>query len=173
MTETLTQTKVSSSDLESLEAALRESKRLERELARNLDELPERIRAATQAHARRLSDASRKGKDALARADKESEVFSLREREKDLPFLRWSQSIRTAAIEMEYNSALQAEGEDQAHRIQPNLLPAKEEMDAATARFNSLRNELVQAQRSVDVYSGYKAAAQKRLTTLEANYPGA
>ncbi len=168
MTETLTQTSI-----KELEAALRESQKHERALAAEVDKLPELIRAATQAHARRLADASRKGKDALRNADKESEVPQLREREKDLPFLRWSQQIRTAAIEMELNSVLQAESEDKAEMLQPSILPAKEEMDAATARFNSLRNELVQAQRSVDVYSGYKSEAQKRLAALEANYPGA
>jgi chaperonin cofactor prefoldin len=170
MTETLDKT---GTTIEKLEAALKDSQREERSLAREVDSLPEKIRAATQAHARRLADASRKGKDALARADKESEVPALRERESGLSYERWLAGVRTAALEAEYNGALQSESEDKVETLQPDILPAKEEADAAAARFERIRSALVQAQRGVDVYSGYKAAAQQRLTSLEAAYPGA
>ncbi len=166
MTETVSQTTTSS-----LETSLKDSKLHENALAREVDELPEKLRAATQAHARRLADASRRGKDALARADSESEVPALREREKDLPYERWLAGVSTAALEAEYNAALQAENEEQAELIRPEILPAKEEADAAAARFERIRSELVQAQRGADVYSGYAAEARKRLTALEAEYP--
>jgi chromosome segregation ATPase len=168
MTETLTDT-----GIEALEAALRESQLHERALAAEVDSLPEKIRAATQAHARRLADASRQGKDALARADKESEVPLLREREASLPLERWSASIRTAAVEMELNAALEAEHQSKYETAREKILEAKEEADRATARFERVRSELVQGERGVNVYSGYVAAARKKLSNLEAAYPGA
>ncbi len=155
----------------SLETSLKDSKRHEQILAREVDELPEKLRAATQAHARRLADASRKGKDALARADSESEVPALREREKELPYERWLAGVSTAAIEAEYFAALRDENEDKAEMIRPEILPAKEEADAAAARFERIRSALVQAQRGADVYSGYATEARKRLTALETEYP--
>lgn len=129
MTQTLTST--GTATIPELEAALRESKQEEHALALEVDAMPERIRAAAQAHARRLADASRKGKDALREADEQSAVGQLREREAELPYLRWSQTVRSAALAVELNEALGERERQRTQEIRPRLKPVREAADAA------------------------------------------
>jgi hypothetical protein len=170
MTETPTQTQSSISELE---AALRESKRAEHALAVETDEMPERIRAAARAHARRLADAARKGKDALRKADNESEVGGLHQREKELPYLRWSQAIRTAALEVELAEAQEATHLRDKEAAREALPAARQAMVEGQKLFDEARKVMQMAETGADYYSGERAQAQKRLTKLEQEYPEA
>ncbi len=71
-------------------------------MAQEVDSLPEKIKEAARQDARSKAGAARNGEDIAAVA---SEVPQLRQREAELPFLRWSASIRTAALEVELNQA--------------------------------------------------------------------
>jgi chromosome segregation ATPase len=172
VTETLKKPQTSIPDLE---AALRKSQQQERALAVEVGELPSKIQQAHREDAQRKAQAAREGGAGpeVAAASDLCEVPDLRQREDELPYLRWSAAIRTAALEMELNGALQDEHERKAEAVQVQILPAKEAADAATAEFERVRREYAQAERGVDVYSAYKAEAQKRLGSLEAEYPGA
>ena len=65
-----------------LEKVVLESEKHERALAAEVDAPPAKIEQAAHQHARRMADAAREGKEALASADKESEVPALRQRER-------------------------------------------------------------------------------------------
>ncbi len=81
--ETLTKT----DNIAELEKARSDASRQERSLAQEVDSLPEKIKEAARQDARSKAGAARNGEDIAAVA---SEVPQLRQREAELPFLRWS-----------------------------------------------------------------------------------
>ncbi len=166
MTETLTKT-----NIPELQKAARESQRQERSLAQEVDSLPEKIQEAARKDARRKAKAARSGED-IAVVDEASEIGALRKRENELPYLRWSASIRTAALEIEVNQAQKEQAEARADEARPKLKPAREEMDEATARFGGIRATVRQAESAASTFSMYASDAKKRLRLIESEYPG-
>jgi chromosome segregation ATPase len=164
MTETQTQM-----DIPQLKQAARESQRQERSLAQEVDSLPEKIQEAARKDARRKAKAARTGEDI---AVVESEIPAMRQRENELPFLRWAAAIRTAALEIEANQAQKEQAEARADEARPKLKPAREEMDEATARFNEMRTTVRQAEGAASTFSMYASDARKRLRLIESEYPG-
>lgn len=154
-----------------LKEAAREAARQERSLAREVDALPEKIQEAARKDARRKAKAARTG-DEIAAVDEASEVPALRQREAELPFLRWSASIRTASLEIELNEAQKEQAKARADEARPKLKPARAEMDAATARFNDIRATVLHAEGAASKFSMYASDARKRLRMIEEEYPG-
>ncbi len=165
MTETLTKTNVNE-----LKQSARESQRQERSLAQEVDSLPEKIQQAARQDARSKAKAARTGEDI---AVVESEIPALRQREAELPYLRWAASIRTAALEIEVNQAQKEQAQEKADEARPKLKPAREEMDEATARFNEIRATIRQAEGAASTFSMYASDARKRLRLIESAYPNA
>jgi chromosome segregation ATPase len=172
MTETL---KKPQSSIPDLENAVRESKKLERELALEVDTLPEKIKDAARQDATRKALAAREGGTgaAVAAADEESEVPQLRQREADLPYLRWSQSVRTAAIEMELEAAREKQYRQRYENARVLLPDAQKAADEAAQRLSKVRLEVHQCERGKDHHGSQSRLAEKRLASLEAAYPGA
>ncbi len=166
MIETQTQTSIPQ-----LEKATREASRQERQLAQEVDSLPEKIKEAARQDARKKARAARTGEE-VAPVDEASEVPQLRQREAELPFLRWSASIRTAALEIELNEAQKEQAQARADEARPELKPAREEMDEATERFNDIRNTVRRAEGAASTFSMYASDARKRLRQIENEYPG-
>ncbi len=166
MTETLTKT-----NIPELQKAARESQRQERSLAQEVDSLPEKIQEAARQDARRKAKAARTGED-IAVVDEASEIPSMRQRENELPYLRWSASIRTAALEIELNEGQKEKAQERADEARPKLKPAREEMDEATARFNEIRATIRQAEGAASTFSMYASDAKKRLRLLQSEFPG-
>lgn len=96
----------------------------------------------------------------------------MRQREAELPFLRWSAAIRTAALEIELNEAQKVEQERKAEAARPKLKGARLEMDAASLKFNELRATVRLAEGAASTFSMYASDARKRLRLIEAEYPG-
>ncbi len=163
MTETIAQT----DNIASLEAAKREASQYELTLAQEVDSLPEKIKEAARQDARSKAKAARAGEDIAPVA---SDVNALRQREAELPLIRWSAAIRTAALEIELNVAQKEAQQARADEARPLLKPLREEMDEATKKFNEARNTVRSAEYAVDVFSGYVSDARKRLATLENEY---
>ncbi len=166
MTETLTKTNVNE-----LKQAARASQRQERELAQEVDQLGEKIQQAARQDARRKAKAARTGED-IAVVDEVSEIGALRKRENELPYLRWSASIRSAALLIELNQAQKERAQERADAARPRLKPAREEMDEASDRFNEIRTTIRQAESAASTFSMYASDARKRLRLIEAEYPG-
>jgi chromosome segregation ATPase len=166
MTETLTKTNV-----DELQKAAREASRQERSLAQEVDALPEKIQEAARKDARSKARAARAGED-IAVVDEVSEVNAMRQREAELPYLRWSASIRTAALEIELNQAQKEAQQEKADEARPKLKPAREDMDASSARFNGIRATVRQAESAASTFSMYASDARKRLRMIESEYPG-
>jgi chromosome segregation ATPase len=164
MTETQTQISIPQ-----LEKARSDASRQERSLAQEVDSLPEKIKEAARQDARSKAKAARTGED-IAAVD--SEIPKLRQREAELPFLRWSASIRTAALEVELNQAQKETQQEKADEARPKLKPAREEMDEASERFNDIRATVLQAEGAASTFSLYASDARKRLRQIEAEYPG-
>jgi chromosome segregation ATPase len=169
-TETQTQTKTDT--IAELEAAVREASAHERELAQEVDALPQKIREAAREDGRSKATAARSG-EAVAAVEKESEVTALRQREAELPFRRWSAAIRTAALEVELNEAHKAEQERIAAEALPKLQPAQEAADEAIAKANKVRSDYHGAEAAASRFSYYASEARKRLAKIEQDYPGA
>jgi hypothetical protein len=170
MTETLKKTTIPD-----LENAVRESQKLERELALEVDSLPEKIKDAARQDAQRKALAAREGGTgaAVAAADEESEVPQLRRREDELPYLRWSQSVRTAAIQVELEDLFEKEY-SQGYETAVLLLPdAQIAADEAAQRLSKIRLEVHQCERGAFFHGAESRLAKKRLDELEAAYPGA
>jgi septal ring factor EnvC (AmiA/AmiB activator) len=169
---TLTDTGTS---IEELENALKASKAHEQELALEVDELPSKIQQAHREDAQRKAQAAREGGAGaeVAAAGELSQVPALRQREGQLPYLRWSQSVRTAAIEVELHGAL----EDQYRLRYQNsrvLLPdAQVAADEAAQRLSKIRSEVHTSERGADYHGSQSRLAEKRLASLEAEYPRA
>ncbi len=168
MTETIAQT--TTYNIPELEKARSEASRHERQLAQEVDSLPEKIQQAAKRQARDMAHAARTGED-IAAVDDASEVNALRKREAELPLIRWSAALRTASLEVELNQAQKEREQEKADEARPNLKPAREEMDAASERFNEIRNTVRSAEYAVDVFSGYVSKARKSLAILEQEYP--
>jgi chromosome segregation ATPase len=166
MTETQTQM-----DIPQLKQAARESQRQERSLAQEVDSLPEKIQQAARQDARRKAKAARTGED-IAVVDEASEIGAMRQRENELPYLRWAASIRTAALQVELNQAQKEASQERADETRPLLKPAREEMDEATERFNEIRTTIRQAESGASTFSMYASDAKKRLRLIESEYPG-
>jgi chromosome segregation ATPase len=166
MTKTLTKT-----NIPELQKAAREAGRQERSLAQEVDSLPGKVQEAARKDARRKAKAARTGED-IAVVDEGSEVPQLRQREAELPYLRWSAAIRTAALEAELNQAQKEASQERADEARPKLKPAREEMDEATDRFNEIRTTVRQAEGAASTYSMYASDARKRLRMIESEYPG-
>ena len=94
MTETQTQTQIS---IPELQKAAREAAQQERQLAQEVDALPEKIQEAARNDARSKARAARSGAT-VAAVDETSAVPKLRQREAELPILRWSAAIRVGVI---------------------------------------------------------------------------
>jgi chromosome segregation ATPase len=166
MTETQTQVSIPE-----LEKARSEASRQERSLAQEVDSLPGKIKEAARQDARSKAAAARTGED-IAAVDEASDVNALRQREAELPFLRWSASIRTAALEIELNEEQKEQAKAKADEARPQLKPAREEMDEATERFSDIRNTVRRAEGAASTFSMYASDAKKRLRQIEAEYPG-
>ncbi len=164
MTETQTQISIPQ-----LKEAAREASRQERSLAQEVDALPEKIKEAARQDARSKAKAARTGED-IAAVD--SEIPAMRQRQAELPFLRWSASIRTAALEIELNEEQKEQAKAKADEARPQLKPAREEMDEATERFSDIRNTVRRAEGAASTFSMYASDAKKRLRQIEAEYPG-
>ncbi len=154
-----------------LEKAAREASRQERQLAQEVDSLPEKIKEAARQDARSKAGAARNGED-IAGVDDASEVNALRKREAELPYLRWSSAIKTACLEIELNQAQKEAQQEKADDARPLLRPAREEMDEASDRFNDIRATVLQAEGAASTYSMYASDARKRLRMIENEYPG-
>jgi predicted nucleic acid-binding Zn-ribbon protein len=154
-----------------LEKARAEASRQERSLAQEVDSLPEKIKEAARQDARSKAAAARTGED-VAAVDEASDVNALRQREAELPFLRWSASIRTAALEVELNQAQKETQQEKADEARPLLKPARAEMEEASDRFNDIRATVLQAEGAASTFSLYASDARKRLRQIEAEYPG-
>jgi chromosome segregation ATPase len=168
MTETQTQTQIS---IPELQKAAREAAQQERQLAQEVDALPEKIQEAARNDARSKARAARSGAT-VAAVDETSAVPKLRQREAELPFLRWSAAIRTASLEIELNEAQKAQRQAEADEARPELKPAREEMEDATVRFNGIRATVRQAEHAASTHSMYASDARKRLQVIEQEYPG-
>jgi chromosome segregation ATPase len=166
MTKTLTKT-----NIPELKEAAREAGRQERSLAQEVDSLPEKIQEAARQDARKKAKAARTGED-IAVVDEASEIPAMRQRENELPYLRWSAAIRTAALEIELNQAQKEQAKERADEARPKLKPAREEMEDATARFGDIRATVRQAENAASTFSMYASDAKKRLRMIEAEYPG-
>ncbi len=172
MTETL---KKPQSSIPDLENAVRESKKLERELALEVDTLPEKIKDAARQDAQRKAQAAREGGAGaeVAAASDLSEVPDLRRRADELPYLRWSQSVRTAAIEVELEGALQDEYRQRYETARVLLPDAQKDADEAAKRLSKIRLEVHTSERGADHHGSASRLCEKRLDALEAAYPGA
>ncbi len=166
MIETQTQTQIPQ-----LEKAARDASRQERSLAQEVDSLPEKIKEAARQDARSKAKAARTGED-IAAVDEASDVNALRRREAELPYLRWSASIRTAALEVELNQAQKEAQQEKADEARPLLKPARAEMEEASDRFNEIRATVLQAEGAASTFSLYASDARKRLRQIENEYPG-
>ncbi len=169
---TLTDTGTSTEELLN---ALKASKAHERELALEVDELPEKIKEAARQDAQRKAQAAREGGAGaeVAAASDLSEVPDLRRREDELPYLRWSQSVRTAAIEVELEGALQDEYRQRYENARVLLPDAQIAADQAAKRLSKIRLEVHTSERGADYHGSQSRLAEKRLDALEAAYPGA
>ncbi len=165
----MTETQIS---IPELKEAAREAGRQERSLAQEVDSLPGKIQEAARKDARRKAKAARTGED-IAVVDQDSEVPQLRQREAELPYLRWSAAIRTAALEVELNQAQKETQQAKADEARPLLKPAREEMDEASERFNEIRATVLQAEGAASTFSLYASDARKRLRQIENAYPNA
>jgi predicted nucleic acid-binding Zn-ribbon protein len=165
MTETQTQT------IAELEKAVRDASRQERRLALEVDSLPEKIKEAARQDARSKAAAARTGED-IAAVDEASDVNAMRQREAELPYLRWYAAIRTAALEVELNQAQKETQQEKADEARPLLKPAREEMEEASERFNDIRATVLQAEGAASTFSLYASDARKRLRMIENEYPG-
>jgi chromosome segregation ATPase len=152
-----------------LEKARSDASRQERSLAQEVDSLPEKIKEAARQDARSKAGAARNG-EAIAVVD--SEIPKLRQREAELPYLRWSAAIRTAALEVELNQAQKETQQEKADEARPLLKPAREEMEEASDRFNDIRATVLQAEGAASTFSLYASDARKRLRQIENEYPG-
>jgi hypothetical protein len=170
VTETLKKTTIPE-----LENAVRESQKLEQELAREVDELPDKIQQAHREDAQRKAAAAREGGAGaeVAAASDLSEVPDLRRREDELPYLRWSQRVRTAAIEVELQGALEDEYRQRYENAVVLLPDAQMKADEAAQRLSKVRLEVHTSERGADHHGSQSRLAEKRLTALEAAYPGA
>ncbi len=166
MTKTLTKT-----NIPELKEAAREAGRQERSLAQEVDSLPGKVQEAARKDARKKAKAARTGED-IAVVDEASEIPAMRQRENELPYLRWSAAIRTAALEIELNQAQKEQAKERADEARPKLKPAREEMEDATARFGDIRATVRQAESAASTFSMYASDAKKRLRMIEAEYPG-
>jgi chromosome segregation ATPase len=164
----MTETQIS---IPELKEAAREAGRQERSLAQEVDSLPGKIQEAARKDARKKAKAARTGED-IAVVDEASEIPAMRQRENELPYLRWSAAIRTAALEIELNQAQKEQAKERADEARPKLKPAREEMEDATARFGDIRATVRQAENAASTFSMYASDAKKRLRMIEAEYPG-
>ena len=167
----MTETQTKQATIPELQKAAREASRHERQLAQEVDALPQKIKEAARKDARSKAKAARSG-TAVAAVDEDSEVPALRQREAELPFLRWSAAIRTAALEIELNEAQKAQSQAKADAARPGLKFARMEMDEATDRFNDIRATVLHAEHAASTFSMYASDARKRLRLIEAEYPG-
>jgi PAS domain-containing protein len=170
----MTETQTPDTTINDLQAAVREASREERALALETDAMPEKVRAAAKADARRQASAAREGGTGMAvqAAAEESEVPTLRERQAALPYLRWSAGIRAASLELELADATIAESEQRAKELRVGLEGLRENADEATRLFEE-RGRAVRMAESGASMTGYAvSAAKQRLRDLEAEYPG-
>ncbi len=172
MTETL---KKSQTSIPDIEAALRKSQQQERALAVEVDSLPEKIQQAHREDAQRKAQAAREGGAGaeVATASDLSEVPDLRRREDELPYLRWSQSVRTVAIQMELEAAREKQYLQRYENARVLLPDAQVAADEAAQRLSKIRSEVHQSERGADHHGSQSRLASKRLDELQSSYPGA
>lgn len=168
MTDTLTQTKTDT--VADLKAAVRDASRTERSLALEMDAMPAKLEKAVKQDVRRRAKAARSG-EPLSAADEISEVSALRQRQKDLPLLIWSQKVHHASLEVELFSRQQADNEQKAREAKTGLAGQKETADEATRVFNKQYREYRGFVGGADRLSSARAEAEKRLENLEQEYP--
>jgi hypothetical protein len=149
MTETMTQTMTD--NIASLKAAVREASQHERVLALEVDALPQRVQQAARQDARNKAKAAREDAE-IAAVDADSEIPQLRQREKDLPYLRWSAAIRHAALEAELYDA-------QVQHHEAEAVKARSGLEGHVGAADRLRD--------------YRSKAADRLRLLEQEYPNA
>jgi peptidoglycan hydrolase CwlO-like protein len=169
MTETLTPDTVAD-----LKSAVREASREERALALEVDDLPNQVREAAKADARRQARAAREGGTGMAvqSAAEESEVPALRERQSALPYLRWSAGIRTASLELELADAQIAQSEQKASELKVGLEALEADRDEATRIFEERASAVRRAESGASMTGYSRRTALSRLRELEAEYPG-
>lgn len=169
MTETMTQTMTD--NIASLKSAVREASQHERSLALEVDSLPSKIQQAAKQDARRKARAAREGA-AVDAVDEESEVPALRQREKDLPYLRWDAGIRHAALEVELYDAQVKDSEQKEREARSGLEGLKLDADEANRKLNERYNAISGATFGQSQLSSMRAEAGKRLRHLESEYSG-
>jgi hypothetical protein len=170
----MTSTQTPDTTINDLQAAVREASREERALALETDAMPEKVRAAAKADARRQARAAREGGTGMAvqAAAEESEVPTLRERQAALPYLRWSAAIICASLELELADAQIAASEEKAKLLRVGLEALEADADEATRIFQE-RASAVRLAESGASMTGYAvSAAKQRLRDLEEEYPG-
>jgi hypothetical protein len=169
MTETLTPDTVAD-----LRAAVREASQYERDLAREVDNLPNLLKDAARADARRQARAAREGGTgaAVQEAAQESTLPALRERQSALPHLRWAGGIRTASLELELADATIAESEQRAKELRVGLEGLKADADEATRIFEERASAVRRAESGASMTGYSRRTALSRLRELEAEYPG-
>lgn len=172
MTETMTRPENTINDLKQ---AVREASKHERELALELDALPEKIRDQARQDARRQARAAREGGTgvAVAEAAQESAIPAMRERLSSLPFLRWSAGIRTASLELQLAEATIRESEEKAKDLKVGLEGLKLDADEATRRFQNRLAAVRKAESGASMTAYARHTAKQRLKDLEAEYPDA
>lgn len=172
MSETMTQTMTD--NISSLKAAVREASAHERELALEVDNLPNLIKDAARQDARRQARAAREGLGvAVAEAANESTLPALRERQSALPYLRWSAGIKTASLELELAEATIAQSEQRAKELKAGLEGLKMDADQAQRKFNERLRAVRKAESGASMTAYARHTAKQRLRDLEAQYPDA
>ena len=175
MTDTLENTTTKTDSINDLKAAVREASQHERALALETDAMPEKVRQAAKADARRQARAAREGGTgvAVSEAAQESEVPTLRERQASLPYLRWSAGIRTASLELELAEAQIAASEQRAKELRVGLEGLKADADEATRIFQERARAVRMAESGASMTTYARHTAKQRLRDLEGQYPDA
>jgi chromosome segregation ATPase len=168
MNETMTETMTD--NIASLKAAVREASNHERELALEVDNLPNKIQEAAHQDAANRARAAREGG---AVAAVESEIPALREREQALPFLRWDAGIRHAALEVELYATQQADQERKRDHAAFGIEELRLDADEANRKYNEKASAVQAAEGAASRLSYARSVAEKRLFSLEQEYPNA
>ncbi len=170
----MTETQTPDTTINDLKQAVREASQYERDLAREVDNLPNLLKDAARADARRQSRAAREGGTgaAVQEAAQESTLPALRERQSALPHLRWAGGIRTASLELELADAQIAESEQRAKELRVGLEGLREDAEEATRLFEDRASAVRRAESGASMTGYSRRTAKQRLRDLEEEYPG-
>lgn len=174
MTEsTPTQTKPDTT-INDLKTVVREASKLERSLAVETDELPDKIKEAARQSARRQARAAREGGTgaAVQEAAERSPVPAMRERQASLPHLRWAQQVKVAALQVELHDAEIAAAEQRAREARTGLDGLRLDAEKAQAAYDERRRAYRKAVGAKESLASRRAVHARELRHLEETMPG-